>query len=118
MLKDTILKFLKLDGFIDSLMGYVETRVELLKIEIKEDLAKSMAKVALILVLAFSFTVFVLFMSVSLAFWIAQSVGTVGGFAAVGGFYFTLAIILVLLRKPLSHSLEKKLIEIFKHKKK
>ena len=43
MLKDTLAKFFKVDSLIENLTGFVETRVELLKIEVKEDFAKGLA---------------------------------------------------------------------------
>jgi len=118
MLKDTILKFLKIDGFLASLTGYVETRAELLKIEIKEEVAKSLSKMSLLFVLILFFLVSVMFLSVALAFWIGQSTGSmVGGFAIVGGVYLLLAIIMFLLKEQISQRLEKKLMEIVKQKK-
>jgi uncharacterized membrane protein YqjE len=117
MLKDTIIKFLKLDGFIGSLTGYVETRVELLKVEVKEDLAKSLAKLSFFFILAFALVLFVFFMSVTLAFWIAGYVGMLGGFASVAGVYLVSALIIYLLREPINTRLEKRLLEVVNKKK-
>jgi hypothetical protein len=40
MLRDSIAKFFKVDSLISHLTGYIETRVEILKIEAKEELSK------------------------------------------------------------------------------
>ena len=116
MLKDTIIKFLKLEGFIENLTSYFETRVELLKLEMREDIAKSISKLSIFFLLAFAFVVFILFISLALAFWIAGFTGTVGGFSIVGGLYLLLVIILLLLKGPISKTLEKKIVEIIKKK--
>ena len=52
MIKETILKLLKLDSLVDNLTGYFEGRIELMKYEIKEDLARGLAKVSLLMLAA------------------------------------------------------------------
>jgi len=39
-IKDSIFKFLRLDNLVKSLSGYLETRVELVKIEVREEIIK------------------------------------------------------------------------------
>jgi len=112
MLKDTILKFLKLDGLVDNLTGYVESRIELMKFEVKEDIARAASKIFLLLLSALFFTFFVLFSSVAVAHKIGESMGAVMGFGIVAGFYFTVLLITVLFRKPIGRSLEKKVKDI------
>lgn len=116
MLKDTVLKFLKLDGFIESLTGYVETRVELLKMEVREDIAKALAKLSLFFVLAFSFVIFLVFISIALALWIGESLGLVLGFAIVAAVYLLITLTCLLFKKPISKNLEKTLLDIAKEK--
>jgi len=116
MLKNSILKFLKLDGFVEILTGYLETRVELLKLEVKEDIAKALAKLLVIVVLVFACVCFVFFSSITLAFWLAQTIGLIGGFGIVSFLYLVFVVILLLLQKPIGKSLEKKMLEIVKKK--
>lgn len=116
MLKDSILKFLKLEGFVNNLTGYLETRVELFKLEIREDIAKSVSKLSVFFVLAFSFIIFILFLSIAFALWIGESLGLVMGFVIVAGVYLVTAIVLLLMKDPISKSLEKKILEIVKKK--
>ena len=116
MLKDTILKFLKLDGLIESLAGYIEARVELFKLEIREDVAKAMAKLSVFFILAFSFVIFLLFASLSVALWIGESLGLVLGFAIIAAAYFLITLMCFLFKKPISKSLEKTLLDITKKK--
>ena len=117
MLKDTLIKFFKLDTMANNLTGYVEARMELLKIEIKEDVARGVSKVVVFVVLAFAFMLFLFFISVGLAYWIGESVGTPAGFAIVSGVYLLIAIILFVRRNEISHKIEKQVLEITKKRK-
>lgn len=109
MLKETLLKLFKLDGFVNNLTGYVETRLELLKYEIKEDMAKAIARLMLVLLTAMLFTFFMLFISVSIALWIGDEIGTVAGFGIVAGFYFMMMLIIVVFRDSINKALETKI---------
>jgi hypothetical protein len=118
MLKDTILKFFKVDGLIQNLSGYIEARAELLKHEIKEEISKSLSKLSLIFVLVVIFLIAIVFMSVGLAFYIGQILNHVLGFLIVGSLYLLVGIVIFIYRDTIAHSLEKKLKEIVEHKKK
>lgn len=109
---------LKLDGLIGNITGYVETRLELMKLELKEDLAKALAKAIVFIVLGFVFTLFILLISLAVAYKIGESLGNFGGFAVVAGFYFLIALVLLLFRDTIGEKLEKQLSEIMKQKKK
>jgi uncharacterized membrane protein YqjE len=120
MLKDTLLKFFKLDGLVDSFMGFIEARVELVKIEIREDLARGIAKTLVYVCLGLLAFLFIILLSMGLAFYL----GTLfkdnphAGFFIVGGFYFLVFLLIVLARKPIEESVEKKFVDIIKLKKK
>lgn len=114
MWKESILKLLKLDGLVANLTGYVETRVELMKLEIKEEIAKSLAKLSVLVIVIASLSLFVLFFSVSIALLIGERLGFFEGFLIVSGFYFFIAVLVLLMRKSLSETLEKKLMEKIK----
>lgn len=109
MITETILKFLKLDGLVSSLTGYVEGRIELMKFEMKEDLARALAKVSLIMLAALLFTFFLIFVSVAIAFKLSESIGEFNGFGIVAAFYLVFLAGIILFRNPISRSLEKKL---------
>jgi len=116
MLKDTLLKLFKLDGLVNNLTGYVETRIELLKYEIKEDMAKAIARISLVLLTALLFTFFLLFISVSIAIKIGESLGNFAGFGIVAGFYFLVMLIIILFRESISNSIEEKIKKHITHK--
>lgn len=116
MLKESLLKLFKLDNLVSNLTGYIETRVELMKEEVKEELAKAVAKLSLMLILIATFTLFIVFISVTLALFIAKYTGTIWGFAIVAGLYLLIALVLLLAWPSMSASLEKKLIDQLRKK--
>ncbi len=97
--------------------GYVEARMELVKLEVKEDLTKALAKLSVYVFLAFAFTLFLVFISVATALKIGDSIGLFGGFAIVAGFYLAIALVLLLFRDAISTHIERQLTEIMKKKK-
>jgi uncharacterized membrane protein YqjE len=115
--KDSVLKFLKLDGLIENLTGYVESRIELTKIEILEDIAKGLSKVLLAILLGGIFTLFIILISIAIAHLIAKSIGPFGGFAVVAGFYLLLGLLLLAFKNAISEKLQDYLVQIMKKKK-
>jgi uncharacterized membrane protein YqjE len=109
MIKETILKLLKLDGLISNLTGYVEGRIELMKHEIKEDLSRGLAKVSILMLAALLFAFFLIFVSIAVAFKLSESMGEFTGFGIVAAFYLLLLLGIVLFRNAISKNLEKKL---------
>ena len=118
MLKDTLLKFLKMDTLIENITGYVETRIELLKIEMKEELAKAISKALVYVVIVGVIMLFVLLISIAGAYKIAEYVGTSGGFAIVAGVYLLVGILVYALRNPITEMLEERFQEKMNKKKK
>lgn len=108
MLKDTLLKFFKLDGLVSNLTGYIESRIALVKYELKEDIAKALARVSMLLLFVMIFTFCMLFISVAVAMKIGESMGSAAGFGIVAGFYVLLLIVILILREPIGKSIEKK----------
>jgi uncharacterized membrane protein YqjE len=117
MLRDSIAKFFKVDSFINNLTGYLETRIELLKVEAKEELSKGLSNVLVFLLLAFVFALVIVFFSVAIALVIGEYLGNRSGFAIVGGIYLVLGIVLAVKRNSLIQSLENKIALMFKKKK-
>ena len=117
MLKDSILKFLKLESLIENLTGYVETRIELTKMEIREDLAKALANFLLFILLGVVLTFFLILISIAVAHLIAKSTGAIGGFAIVAGFYLLLGILVFAFRATILEKLQNELVQIMKKKK-
>jgi uncharacterized membrane protein YqjE len=115
--KDSIKKFLRIDELIENVSGYVETRIDLVKYEIKEDLARGLSKAVLFLMFGLAIFLFSLFASLAIALKLSESLGYAGGFAIVSGFYLIVLIILFVLRQPIGVFLENQLMTILNKKK-
>ncbi len=109
MWKETLLKWLKLDGLVKSFTGYVETRLELLKYEIREEVASAIAKILLLLVVLGFAALAVVIASIALSLKLAEYYGYAAGFALTAGGYMLVLLLLILFRKPLSGYLEQRI---------
>jgi hypothetical protein len=118
VLKDTILKFLKMDSLIENITGYVETRIELMKFEMKEELAKALSKALVYIVIICMVMLFVLLISMAGAYKIAESVGTSGGFSIVAGVYLLAGLLVFAFRNSITERLENRFQEKMNKKKK
>src|SRR5688572_10195652 len=117
MIRDSIAKFFKVDSLISNLTGYIETRLELLKVEAKEELSRGLSNVLVFLLLAFVFALVIVFISVAIALVIGERMGSYTGFGIVAGFYLLIGLGLLLSRDTLIQKLEKKLSAMFNKKK-
>jgi hypothetical protein len=108
---------LKIDGLIESIKRYVETRIELLKIEIQEDVAKAIAYGLIFLLIGTGMVLFIFFISLSIAMLLSEYIGFFGGFAIVAGFYLLLALIIFLFREKLIALVEENVSSGFKSRK-
>jgi len=117
-IKDTIFKFLRLDNLMENLTGYVEARIELLKIEIKEDIAKVLANALRIIIVAFLALIFLLFLSIGLAHFLNNYFDKPQvGYWIVAGIYGIPCLIFIVFRKSIGHSMETHLMKMIKRKK-
>ena len=116
MFKDTLSKFFKVDSLLSNLTGYLETRVELLKMEVKEDLAKALAKAVSYFLIGFISALFLTFISVALALLLGQRLGNFAGFSIVAGIYLVTALILWLSREKLIAKFESRFDVMFRKK--
>lgn len=110
MFKESISKFFKLDNLISNITGYVETRLELLKMEVKEDVSEALSKAIVYLLIGFVLALVVLFASTCAALFIGNRIDNIaGGFGIVAGFYLLIGLGLYLSRGILNKKLERKL---------
>lgn len=118
-IKDILFKFFHLENLMNSLTGYIEGRVELVKIEIREEVAKVIARALMILIVVILALIFLLFMSVGLANYLNSFFdGAHIGYWIVGGIYGIPCILFVIFRKSIGHSIETHLLNRIKHNKK
>ena len=106
-LKDLIFKFLKVDFLLESLSNYIETRVSLIKKEIKDEVARQLSKV-IVFIFVMTLILFAIgFISTGLAFLIGELVENMyAGFMIVGGFYLIISIIIWLSRRSVGKKVE------------
>jgi fatty acid desaturase len=118
-LKDTIFKFLRLDGLMGSLTGYIETQILLFKLEIREDIAKAISKAIVFFALLLFGFLFLLFFSLGLAHYINVFFDEVYvGYWIVAGIYGVAFLLFLMFRKAIDRSFEKHFLEIIKRKDK
>ena len=81
---------------------YFETRIELLKLKSADKTSDAVSSFASGLAVFFVFSFSVIILSIGLALWIGDAIGTsYYGFFIVGGAYFIIGLIVYLFRKQL-----------------
>jgi hypothetical protein len=118
-IKDTIFKFLRLDNLMGSLTGYVEAQAELLKLEVREEVAKILSRVLVLVTVILLAALFLLFFSVGLAHYLNGFFEhPYIGYWIVAGVYGLPCVIFLLFRKSISLAFEKYFAKHIKHKEK
>lgn len=116
MLGSSILKLLKLDSLFDSASAYIEARIALVKLEIKEEIAGVMARALMALMLFFTFSMFFLFLNLGLALYINMLFPEYPymGFLLISAFYLLTLLVLIILKKTigLDKIIEEKAIDM------
>lgn len=116
-IKETIFKFLKIDNLTENLSGYVETRVKLLKVEIKEDVAKILSRGLAQVSIIFFALLFLIFFSIGLAqYFNTFFTDAFKGYWIVSGAYFTLFLVFLLFKKVINRRLEKYFSELINNR--
>ncbi len=118
-IKESVFKFLKLDNLIANLSGYVETKAELIKMEIREDMARILSQGIVVVTMIFFALIFLLFFSIGLA----QYINTFftepfAGYFIVSGIYLVAFLGFFVFRKTINKNFEKYFKEIIKRKEK
>ncbi len=116
MFKDTLSKFFKVDSLLAHLSGYVESRVELLKLEVKEDLSKGLAQGVTYLFIAFVGALCVTFLSIAAALLLGKVLGNIIGFLIIAVLYLIGGVILWSSREKLIAKMETIFSTMFRKK--
>jgi uncharacterized membrane protein YqjE len=116
-IKDIIFKFFRLNNFVDHLSGFVETRIALLKIEIQEEVTEIISKGLVLFLIFFFLFLFLMFLSLGLAIYLNRWFDdSYTGFLLVGGLYFVVFGLFVLLRKNINQVIGRRLMEVMRKK--
>ena len=118
-ISESILKFLRLDSLVQHISGYVEARIELMKAEVREDVAVAIARSMVIVALFFMGVLFLIFFSIGLAHFLNRFFeASYGGYWSVAGFYGATFLLLLVFRKSIYQYFEQQLTEAIKRKEK
>lgn len=89
-------KFLKFDAVIDNIKGYIDTRIQLLKLEAAEKFAQIITIVLLLITVIFFGMLAFMFLNLALGGFLNQILNSQYlGYLIVGLFYFFLMMLLV-----------------------
>lgn len=92
----------KIEELTKSLKAYIQTNIELIKLEATERTSVIGSELISFLLIALTLFIFILFFSLSAGFYLASFFNdNIIGFAIVAGFYFTFCLILIIGRKNL-----------------
>jgi uncharacterized membrane protein YqjE len=118
-LKEKFFKLLRLDNLIDNLSGYLESRLELYKLEIREDLAKVLSKAIIYALMAMCGVLFLIFLSIGLAHFLnVYFASQYEGYWIVAGIYALALLVFIVFRKTVNENFERHFIEMIKRKQK
>jgi hypothetical protein len=116
-IKEKILKFLNLDGVISNLSGYVENRVALVKIEIREEVAGILSRGLMLMLIMMVGFLCLLFLSLAAAQYLnSVLLSEYGGYVIVGLFFGIVMLVLLLTRKSFFKMLEKRFVEMIRQR--
>ena len=94
--KSKLFKFLRIDAIIENLTGLIEARMELAKLELKEEVAKAGARIIAGVVIAFLLVMIIIFLSITLATWLNYMLDSMFfGYLIVTGFYLLVLGLLI-----------------------
>lgn len=119
-MENKFLKFLKLDGLLDSVKGYIETRIQLFKLEMQEKAANVITSAIFIGLLIFCGLMMLMFLSLALGNYLNEVFGnSYMGFCALGLFYLIMVILLAsnVSRGVLHRKVQKSIKQAFVKKK-
>lgn len=116
-IKDRLLKFLHLDGIMNSLSGYVEARVALVKYEIREEVAGILSRGLMIMIFFLVGFMFFLFLSFGLANYLNTRLeSTFAGYMIISAFFGLLFLGLFTFRKSFFKMIGRQFAELIKEK--
>ena len=118
-ISETILKFLRLDNLVEHISGYVEARIELMKADIRRDVATALTRSMVMVALFFIGFLFLIFFSIGLAHFLNRFFeASYIGYWSVAGFYGATFLVLLVFRQSIYQYFERQLSELIKRKEK
>lgn len=97
--KKGFFNFLKLDSLFDHLTAFIESKIEVYKIEIKDELVQTLSKIMVWLLLGSIVFFFFLFLNIALGYLLGALLNSLFfGFLIISGSYLLIFLVLYLLR--------------------
>lgn len=116
-LKDTLIRLLGLEKIIGHLGGFVESKVALIRLEVRDEVSSLVSKGLVTVVIFFVAFLFLLFASLAVAHLINHYTGNeYTGYVWIAGFYGFLGVVFFMVRKPLCNMLEARMKESIKRR--
>lgn len=116
-IKDTLIRLLGLENIMAHLTGYVEAKMALIRIEVREEISHVVSKGMVAVVLFFFAFLFLLFFSLAVAHIVNEVFGNGWvGYVWVAGFYGLLFTIFLLFRKSIETAMEHRMKQLIKKK--
>ena len=116
--KEKILKLLKLENLFESVSGYVESKLELFKMEIREEVIGIVARILVFVIIGLCFLIFLILASIGLAYYRGTLVGMTGGIFIVAGFYLLLFALMIGFREQVSEGINNMVMGMVRASKK
>ena len=99
------MKIIDIDKLLDSLSGFLETKLELIKLDVATEVHKIVARAIIILFIASVISLAVMLISVGLSMWLNSLLeSNFLGFMIVSVFYVLLGAIVYMNRNKIYHS--------------
>lgn len=109
-IKDEVFRLLGIDSLIKSLSDYVEARVELVKMEIREEVSRHLSRFFVSLVIALFFCMAFGLLSITAGLYLNEALDSRWqGFLVVGSIYLFLAFVILLFRGALVRSVQNRM---------
>lgn len=118
VVKEKILKLLKLENLFESVSGYVESKFELFKMEIREEVIGIVARILVFVIIGLCFLLFLILASIGLAWYLGTLVGMTGGILIVAGFYLLLFALMIGFREQVSEGIHNAVMGMVRASKK
>jgi len=116
-IKDRILKFFRLDEIMDNLSGYVEARVGLIKVEIREEVSGILSRGLMIMIFFLVGFMCCLFLSIGLANYLNTRLESeFAGYMIIALFFGLLLCLLLVFRKSFFKMIGKQFAELIKQR--
>ena len=97
LIENQLFKFLKLDGLLDTVKGYVDSKIQLIKLEAQEKAANAVSMLLILFLLGFMFLLMMVFMSLALGNYLNYLLhSSFLGFGLMGLFFLVMVVILAL----------------------